>query len=194
VALTRAKAWPHHRHAWESGSRRPTFLERIQSFRTFVRRNLIHISLYENVHCYSLVVSSNPLNNTVPADRNLDSLLPTREASLPVMDPSPMQSPMMAPSQNNADGATSDIPSQSLAFGGSSYNVAAADKPRPLPIRFHSSDDNNPARRTSVQFMPNVRVAGPGAATENSRSRSRRPIPIKETSVNRRLSSPPPPT
>jgi hypothetical protein len=98
---------------------------------------------------------------------------------------------MMAPTQNIADGATSDIPSQSLAFGGSSYNTA--DKPRPLPIRFHSSDDNNPARRTSVQFMPNVRVAG-GPATETSRSRSRRPVPIKETSAGRRLSSPPPPT
>ncbi|THW23224.1 hypothetical protein D6C98_04441 [Aureobasidium pullulans] len=106
------------------------------------------------------------------------------------MDPSPMQSPMSAPTQNAPEGSTSDIPSQSLAFGGSTYNTA--DKPRPLPIRFHSSDDNNPARRASVQFMPNVRVAG--GAAEASRSRSRRPVPIKDSSVNRRLSSPPPPT
>ncbi|KAG9557766.1 adenine nucleotide alpha hydrolases-like protein, partial [Aureobasidium melanogenum] len=106
------------------------------------------------------------------------------------MNPSPIQSPKATPTQDNPEGETSDIPSQSLAFGGSSYNPA--DKPRPLPIRFHSSDDSNPARRTSVQFMPNVRVAG--GATEASRSRSRRPIPIKETSATRRLSSPPPPT
>ncbi|KAI4721594.1 hypothetical protein E4T48_02211 [Aureobasidium sp. EXF-10727] len=108
------------------------------------------------------------------------------------MDQSPMQSPRTAPTLNNPEAATSDIPSQSLAFGGTSYS--AADKqPRPLPIRFHSSDDNNPARKTSVQFMPNVRVAG-GATTEASRSRSRKPIPVKESSLNRRLSSPPPPT
>lgn len=97
---------------------------------------------------------------------------------------------MSAPTQSAPEASTSDIPSQSLAFGGSTYNTA--DKPRPLPIRFHSSDDNNPARRASVQFMPNVRVAG--GAAEASRSRSRRPVPIKDSSINRRLSSPPPPT
>lgn len=164
------------------------------TYTSSVGHRLSQISLYRKQtialpHCYYSVGSTKSLINTVPANRNFHSLLPN-EAAWSVMNQSPTQSPKATSTQIKPEGETSDIPSQSLAFGGSSYK--AADKPRPLPIRFHSSDDNNPARRTSVQFMPNVRVAG--GATEASRSRSRRPIPINETSATRRLSSPPPPT
>jgi hypothetical protein len=107
------------------------------------------------------------------------------------MDPSPTSySPNTEPTHDTAEVPVvtiQDIPQQSLAFGGNTYDTAVAS--RPLPIRFPSSDDNMPARPASIQFMPNVR-----AATEASRSRSRRPLTFKESSASRRLSSPPPPT